>query len=159
MKKTVITILFCFAISLATAQENEGTNNFEDYQPIRQLQCGLWINAAGDIAYKGISKTDTGLVDCYIKQIYKQKNGVYDENYNAMDVWKNVVDTASFQKLGPCHYRDKSYHYIYAQVCPLVPIECVRKFFYVSDKTLKRMKKKLKINLQENLCNTIIIEK
>lgn len=135
---------------------------FEDYPPLRQLQCGLWKNNIGDIAYKGISKdenTDAGWVDCYITQIYKLPNDIFDEDNNPVDVWKNVVDTASFQELAPCHYRDKNYHYLFPRVCPTVPIECGRRFFYVDDKTFKKMQKKLEIDLQENPCNIIINQK
>ena len=162
MKKTII-ILFSFVISLSTYGQQADTITylgFKDFPPLRQLQCGLWINNAGDIAYKGICKTDTGSVDCYTKQIYKLPNNIFDRDNNPVDVWKNVVDTASFQKLSPCHFRDKNYHYIFPRVCPIdVPIECGREFFYMNDKTFKKMQEKLEINLQENPCEIIIMEK
>jgi len=55
MKKTaVILCALCFLISLLShGQEDENAIHcsFEDYPPLRQMQCGLWINNIGDIAF------------------------------------------------------------------------------------------------------------
>ncbi|MCL2650594.1 MAG: DKNYY domain-containing protein, partial [Candidatus Azobacteroides sp.] len=138
MKKTVIILCaLCFLISLLSyGQEDESAmyHSFEDYPPIRQMKCGLWINNIGDIAFKDYTgceeedyaendtiKTDflpkLIPVDRYLTWTYNIHDTIPDNiseddfELKFMPSLKNVVDTTSFKILSPYYFMDKNFIY------------------------------------------------
>jgi hypothetical protein len=110
--KTFTTTLFCIAFALsASAQESEKDSIFtlfEDCPPLRQMKCGLWINAIGDIALKDGALLGKTFQDYYMTTIYDKLDTI--NNYTVE--WKNVVDTASFKSVNRYCYVDKNYLYM-----------------------------------------------
>ena len=115
----------------------EREKDFKDYPPLRQLQCGLWINNLGDIAFKEIGyevdgndtiRIDSATVvsipnripvDQYLTWTYHFPVNMPD-NITEDEVWskytpalKNVVDTASFKILSGFFFIDKNFIYSY----------------------------------------------
>ncbi len=115
------------ALPVATAQESgEGRElrTFEEHPPLRQMECGLWINAMGDVAYKDIAATgqpvidlsdpdarpddDLGAEDFYISWAYNAADTLHD----FLTELKEIVDTLTFRALGPEYFADDSHIYI-----------------------------------------------
>jgi hypothetical protein len=81
-----------------------------------QLRCGLFINNAGDIAFKATDnwyKLDTTgkskPFDVYLTTVWNARP--YDTLYEGRDELKNVVDTATLQILDVEHFKDKRHVY------------------------------------------------
>jgi|GEM_PF-1981733 len=99
---------------------------FDDFPPLRQLQCGLWINKIGNIAFKevglGCELNDEGFeygIDRYLTWAYTiPESGC--ESMSEDEFWekcssslKDVVDTASFKILNSEFFMDKNFIYRY----------------------------------------------
>jgi hypothetical protein len=142
MKTKIILTILCLTTVFATfgqePQEEDSQldimlrlSNFEAHPPFRQLKCGLWINDAGDIAFKDIccspdyegiqfdslgnaAETDMEVVDCYLTWAYNRADSI-NQYVSAL---KTVVDTATFRILNGCFFKDKNHIYSF------VPMAC-----------------------------------
>ena len=104
----------------------ESKKGFKDYPPLRELQCGLWINNIGNMAYKeigiGCELNDEGIdyaVDRYLTWTYNIPDSGCD-NKSEDEFWekcapslKDIVDTASFKILSRFFFMDKNFIYSY----------------------------------------------
>ena len=106
---------------------------FDDFPPLRELQCGLWINNNGTIALKEIgcefneeSVADTTFtihewkpIDQYLTWVYNIYDtipeNISDEEFalKFQPSLKEVVDTASFKILSRFFFMDKNFIYSY----------------------------------------------
>ncbi|MDH6354377.1 hypothetical protein M2132_000705 [Dysgonomonas sp. PH5-45] len=109
---------------------------FDTHPPFRKMKCGLWINAAGDIAYKTIGcgeghekeylTADSSsiivpeyeIIDYYVTWCYNVRDSVTDNmtESDIMSELKNVVDTTSLKILSPSFFIDKNYVYVYVDM-------------------------------------------
>jgi hypothetical protein len=128
MKKIVI-ILSCSIISISAFGQEKDTISylsFEGYPPLRQLQCGLWINSNGNIAFKEIGfgcelndKDELIEVDRYLTWTYNIHdtipNDISEDDFQLkfMPSLEDVVDTASFSILSRYFFMDKNFIYSY----------------------------------------------
>ncbi|MDR1864053.1 MAG: DKNYY domain-containing protein [Bacteroidales bacterium] len=134
--KPVFTILLLFlslpAFSQEAAERESLCGDFESCLPLRCLPGGLWINAAGDVAYRdahccafdshvfidspGNFKNDTTFlqpVDCYLTRAYNLQDSANNAKDDYMSELKNIVDTASFRLLAPFYGMDANHVYVY----------------------------------------------
>lgn len=88
---------------------------FNDTNSFRQLRCGLFINHAGDIAFRTsdnsykMDSTINGPVDVYLTTIWNAQP--YDSVTEGRDELKNVVDTVTFQQVDVEYFKDKNHVY------------------------------------------------
>lgn len=129
----IILIILLYTVSYANsllAQEFVFPN-FKAYPPFREMKCGLWINAVGDIAYKTIGcgidevneetisdslKNGEYILDYYITWCYYVRDTTTDymDENDYMSELKNVVDTTSFKILSSSSFFvDKNHIYTY----------------------------------------------
>ncbi len=135
MKNLILSALAVVCTSLSFGQNFMLLPDFEDNPPFREMQCGLWINAAGDIAYKDIgceldeeegtwidSLTfipDLKPCDYFITWAYDVREEIPDDisdddfTLRFMPELKNVVDTVSFRILSMFYFVDKKHVYFH----------------------------------------------
>jgi hypothetical protein len=91
----------------------DDTSNFE------RLNCGLYINKNGILAYKAVDNSYRGdstinggkPLDVYLSTIYyADQSDTIDGGLKEM---KDVVDTSTFQILGTFYFRDKNNIYVF----------------------------------------------
>jgi hypothetical protein len=88
-----------------------GQVNF-DTSIFRRLNCGLYINSSGIIAYKAIDNSlafdSSKPLDIYITTVYNQDS---DSPGDDMKEMRLVVDTITFTILSNGDFEDKNYRY------------------------------------------------
>lgn len=114
MRIFLLCVLFVSPFVL-TAQGDGERGRFEDRTPLRELRCGLWINASGSLAYKDIAAAppdiadSVDVVDNYITWTYDYRDSLDDYMTGLCD----VIDTASFEFMGRFYMKDRNHIYFY----------------------------------------------
>jgi len=134
MKNKIIIITLLGMLFLSAAPPPE-----EITPGYRKMKCGLWMTPDGSIAYKTIaavpSENDLGwdAEDLYITWAYDAKA----DSLSYMIDLSQVVDTASFELLGECYFKDKSHIYFYIPMATGGHISVCRRIDYENFRVFK----------------------
>ena len=83
-----------------------------DTSTFKKLDCGLYMNNLGVLAYKAIDNSlkfdSTRPLDVYLTTVYNQDS---DSPGDDMKEIRFVVDTTTFAMLPNGHFEDKNHHY------------------------------------------------
>lgn len=152
MRGTLFIIAILTLLSCSTPTNKEATqivrgrvdssmqdNAYKDTNSFRQLACGLFINKAGDIAFKASDnsyKMDTTgnskPFDVYLTAVWNARS--YDTVYESRDELKNIVDTTSLEILSWEHFKDKKHVYHFT---PMADGGSITIMDYADPKTFK----------------------